>query len=347
MKKLFFIPLVALAICSCNKNLTQGVQKENGPKAISFSSYLQGSTRAVSETTIDNLKESGFAVQITAYNSQGNESVLYAMEDYSWDATNGYFKAPVLRYWPADVNASLFIYAINVSSATAKVLNTNYTSSASITLTPATTAQGLYDDKGIYKYDLVGTKKVAKWDAETPTTALTFKHLFFWLNKIVFQGEQKDTRAKTGFEYKINGVSLSCYTEATFTYPKNTNYDITNSWEDHKGYQTFNYLEGKSPLVVDSENTSKEMEFGYFLPFTILDAEGAQNCVLTVNYEVFDVDNGGREVFTGTKSVILPSWEMGQKVTYNVTLSSDVRPIKFSATVEDWKDQTGGNEFKL
>lgn len=346
MKKLFFIPLVALAICSCNKNLTQGVQKENGPKAISFSSYLQGSTRAVSETTSESLITSGFAVQITAYNSQGNESVLYAMEDYSWDE-GGYFKAPVVRYWPAEEDANLFIYAINVPSATAKVLNTNYTSSASITLTPATTAQGLYDAKGIYKYDLVGTKKVAKYDAENPTTALTFKHLFFWLNKIVFQGEQKDTREKTGFEYKINGVSLSCYTEATFTYPKGSAEDITNSWEDHKGYLTFNYLEGKSPLVVDSENTSKEMEFGYFLPFTILDAEGAQNCVLTVNYEVFDVDNGGREVFTGTKSVILPSWEMGQKVTYNVTLSSDVRPIKFSATVEAWKDQTGDNEFKL
>lgn len=346
MKKLFFIPLVALAICSCNKNLTQGVQKEDGPKAISFSSYLQGSTRAVSETTSESLITSGFAVQITAYNSQGNESVLYAMEDYSWDE-EGYFKAPVMRYWPAEEGANLFIYAINVPSATAKVLNTNYTSSASITLTPATTAQRLYDSKGIYKYDLVGTKKVAKWDDNNKITPLTFKHLFFWLNKIVFQGEQKGARATDSFKYEISEVALSCYTTATFTYPKGEHDDITNSWGDHEGYQTFRYLDGKSPLILDSDNTSKEMEFGYFLPFTKVNAEDAQNCGLTVTYKIIDTADNNREVFSGSKSVILPTWEMGQKVTYNVTLSSDVRPIKFSATVEDWNDQTGDNEFKL
>lgn len=352
MKKLFFIPLVALAICSCNKNLTQGVQKENGPKAISFSSYLQGSTRAVSETTIDNLKESGFAVQITTI-AQGKESVLYAMEDYSWDATNGYFKAPVMRYWPADKNASLYIYAINVPSATAKVLNTNYTTSASITLTPATTAQGLYDAKGIYKYDLVGTKKVAKWDDNNKITPLTFKHLFFWLDKISFTGETLVARETSEFKYEISEVELSCYTEATFTYPKADNDDITNSWGDHKGYQTFKYIDGGAALVVDKDNTSKEMSFGYFLPFTKVNSEGAQNCALKVTYKVYDMLNNDaqtgepRVVFSGSKVATLPTWEMGQKVAYNVTLSSDARPITFTATIAAWTDQTNNTDIDL
>lgn len=347
MKKFMFIPFVALAICSCNKNLEQGVQKENEPKAIALSSYLQGSTRVVSETTSDVLKTSGFAVQITTLDAQNKESVLYAMEDYSWDATNNYFKAPVMRYWPADKDANLYFYAINVPSATAKVLNTNYTTSASITLTPATTAQGLYDAKGIYKYDLVGTKKVAKWDDNNKTTPLTFKHLFFWLNKIVFQGEQKGARATDSFKYEISEVALSCYTTATFTYPKGANDDITNSWGDHEGYQTFRYLDGKSPLILDSDITSKEMEFGYFLPFTKVNAEDAQNCGLTVTYKIIDTADNNREVFSGSKSVILPTWEMGQKVTYNVTLSNDVRPITFSAVVEGWEDQTSENNFTL
>lgn len=352
MKKLIFIPLVALAICSCNKNLTQGVQKENGPKAISFSSYLQGSTRAVSETTSDVLKTSGFAVQITTI-AQGKESVLYAMEDYSWDATNSYFKAPVLRYWPADESANLFIYAINVPSATAKVLNTNYTTSASITLSPSTTEQELYDAKGIYKYDLVGTKKVAKWDDTNKTTALTFKHLFFWLDKISFTGENLVAREASKFKYEISEVELTCYTEATFTYPKGSEEDITNSWGDHKGYQTFKYINGGAALVVDKDNTSKEMSFGYFLPFTKVNSEGANNCALKVTYKVYDMQNIDQTthepqvLFTGSKVATLPTWEMGQKVAYNVTLSSDARPITFTATVAAWTDQTDNTNINL
>ncbi|MCQ2186490.1 MAG: fimbrillin family protein [Bacteroidales bacterium] len=352
MKKLFFIPLVALAICSCNKNLTQGVQKENGPKAISFSSYLQGSTRAVNETTSESLKTSGFAVQITTI-AQGKESVLYAMEDYSWDDTNSYFKAPVMRYWPADENASLYIYAINVPSTTAQVLNTNYTTSASITLSPSTTEQGLYDAKGIYKYDLVGTKKVAKWDDTNKTTALTFKHLFFWLDKISFTGENLVAREASKFKYEISEVELTCYTEATFTYPKGSEEDITNSWGDHKGYQTFKYINGGAALVVDKDNTSKEMSFGYFLPFTKVNSEGANNCALKVTYKVYDMQNIDQTthepqvLFTGSKVATLPTWEMGQKVAYNVTLSSDARPITFTATVAAWTDQTDNTNINL
>lgn len=352
MKKLFFIPLVALAICSCNKNIATGVQKENGPKAISFCSYLQGSTRAVSETTDESLKTSGFAVQITTI-AQGKESVLYAMEDYSWDATNEYFKAPVMRYWPADKNASLYIYAINVPSATAQVLNTEYTTSASITLTPATTAQGLYDSKGIYKYDLVGTKKVAKWDDTNKTTALTFKHLFFWLDKISFTGENLTVGDNAKFKYEISEVELSCYTEATFTYPKADNDDITNSWGDHKGYQTFKYIDGGAALVVNKDNQTQDMSFGYFLPFTKVNSEGAQNCALRVTYKVYDMQNIDQTthepqvLFTGSKVATLPTWEMGQKVAYNVTLSSDARPITFTATVAAWTDQTDNTNINL
>lgn len=195
-KQLFLVVVAALAMASCSKDESTGINNGN---AIDFRAAMQ--TRA-SETTMANITN----FFVTALDK--NNANYFSDAEFTKDGA--FFTSTPAYYWPSDgSNLSFFAYSPSAADLDATV-TINSTTKTLADFEPATT---IADQKDFITATATGSKT-----DEAAGVALTFGHR-------LSQIEIKAKNTNDGYVYKVQGVRIGQpVSKATFDFG-------TTSWQ--------------------------------------------------------------------------------------------------------------------
>lgn len=195
-KQLFLVVVAALAMASCSKDESTGINNGN---AIDFRAAMQ--TRA-SETTTANITN----FFVTALDK--NNANYFSDAEFTKDGA--FFTSTPAYYWPSDgSNLSFFAYSPSAADLGATV-TINSTTKTLADFEPATT---IADQKDFITATATGSKT-----DEAAGVALTFGHR-------LSQIEIKAKNTNDGYVYKVQGVRIGQpVSKATFDFG-------TTSWQ--------------------------------------------------------------------------------------------------------------------
>lgn len=178
-KQLFLVVVAALAMASCSKDESTGINNGN---AIDFRAAMQ--TRA-SETTTANITN----FFVTALDK--NDANYFSDAEFTKDGA--FFTSTPAYYWPSDgSNLSFFAYSPSAADLGATV-TINSTTKTLADFQPATT---IADQKDFITATAMGSKT-----DEAAGVALTFAHC-------LAQIEIKAKNTNGGYVYKVQGVRI-------------------------------------------------------------------------------------------------------------------------------------------
>lgn len=296
-KSLLMLGAAAMMLASCTQNEVVEVAEN---RAIGFDTFVNNTTKVVSETTIESLK-SGFSVY------GGYATVTDVFENTvvtSVDGTNWTYNPT--RYW---------------------VANESYKFAAIAPYNAGGTRTFNYDDGhlDIENYvadidnpiDLVYAEATATGKAsDNASVGLNFKHIMSWV-KIVFQNNFGNGVKVTVTNVDIEGV-------------KNTANYTDNVWSAPSNDADFTPV----PLVETTENGNKQTVDFIAIPQTV------ETFKITFQLTVKDANDAvlANEV-AKTATLNSQTWNANNIYTYTATLDGQtigLEEIKFTPSVEGW-----------
>lgn len=340
-KQLFLIAVAALAMASCSKDETTGINNGN---AIDFRAAL--GTRA-SETTTANITK----INVTALTS--TDDSFFTDVEFSKDGS--FFTSTPSYYWPNDGSTlSFYAYSPAAADLNATVTIDNTTKSL-VDYLPAT---AIADQKDFITAFTSGSKV-----NETTGVALTFEHR-------LSQIEIKAKNTNEAYVYKVKGVRIAkARSKGSFDF-------VTNAWTlatDKADYQV-TYDSEKTLASAAASMMAAENDNAMLLPQQLTawtpdtDGTNANNgayLALLVNICTKD----GAQVYPATAGEykwtavgIDTNWKAGKKYIYTLDFSSGAgkvdpedpqpdpvpnpqpgddilgSPIKFTVDVMAWAD---------
>lgn len=329
MKKILLAVTAALAITSCSQN----EEFENaGQKAeINFGSIVGNLTKASITTknnfkafTVNGFRTTAVMAESTQLATGFMDKVLVEKADDTdvWGMANTY-------YWPTTGYVQFF--------ATSSTQELSFTPAGYPTFEYTV---GAIDDQE----DLLVANQINKEKSTISDNGviLPFKHALTQVNFSV----KGDTKA---FTYKISELSIEGVknegifkfdgTDAAgkWTSVNQSTPAVTYAYTPVTAIEfTTNDADAASPIVkLEKENESL---------FMMLPQEMASNIVLSISYIAIPKDKTAEidQTFSGIKKVALTGkWEIGKKVRYTLTLTSDAKPVTLGTPdVEDWKEDS-------
>lgn len=302
-KSIFLLAAAAAAFASCTQN---EVMEVAGNRAIGFSSFVDNTTKAVSETTIESLRN-GFSVY------GGYATVTDVFENVIVTSTDGSnWDYSPKRYW---------------------VENENYKFAAFAPATAGGTKTFNYDDGhlDIANYvadinspvDLVYAEQTATGQASgNAAVDLSFGHIMSWI-KIVFLNNFGDNVKVQVSSVDVTGVmNTANYTDKVWSAPTNEA-DFT-----------------PVTLLETTENGNEQIVDFIAIPQTVTTFK------ITFNLTVKDANDAVlADAIQKTATLSSQAWSANYIYTYTATLDGTtigLEEIKFNPSVSGWG--TGNSE---
>lgn len=344
-KQLFLIAVAALAMASCSKDETTGINNGN---AIDFRAAL--GTRAA-ETTTANIEK----FNVTALTAAGASFFT----DVEFTKDGSFFTSDPSYYWPNDgSNLSFYAYSPAVADLNATVTIDNTTKK----LTDYSPAAVIADQKDFITAQATGSKS-----DESTGVALTFGHR-------LSQIEIKAKNTNDAYVYKVKGIRIAnAVSKGSFDFTSNdwtlatdkANYEVTYDVKT-LGMDVASMMatENDNAMLLpqqltawDSANDKTNAQAGAYLALlvNICTKDGAQ---------VFPATTG---VYKWTAVAIDTNWEAGKKYIYTLDFSDGAgkvdpeepnpdpqpnpqpgddilgSPIKFTVTVDAWSNSAASD----
>lgn len=344
-KQLFLVAVAALAMASCSKDETTGINNGN---AIDFRVAL--GTRA-SETTTDNIMK----FNVTALNAAGAN--FFTDVEFAKNGSENVFISNPAYYWPND-GSTLSFYAYSPAAADLNATITiNNTTKKLIDYSPAAV---IAEQK-----DFITTVASGSKNDESAGVALTFEHR-------LSQIEIKAKNANEAYVYKVRGIRIAkAVSKGTFDFETNA-WTTTSDKADYQvTYDTEKTLTATAVSMMAAENDNAML-----LPQSLIqwnpttdktNTQAGAYLALLVNICTKD----GAQVYPATAGAykwtavgIDTTWEAGKKYIYTLDFSNGAgkvdpedpqpdpqpnpqpgddilgSPIKFTVTVTPWADAT-------
>ena len=315
MKKNLLMAITAVMVMSsCSKNeMVDTTVSANTP--IGFSSYMGTTTKGVSLDPASFLE-----FEVSAYHTTEAITATGAKTEYinadkvtkngnTWASTD-------THYWPTTGNLSFYAYApltyvTYVKATGATMPGITYTS-------PVAVAE---------QKDVVVAKaedKKSATDGSAPV-AMTFGHA---LTKVNFSA----TGAEAGFTYNVTSLKVANVKNVgTYTFLTNPAWETTEDAAVEYGYFT-----GKKDVLTTGTKLQDNDDASLMLI-----PQNASAITVTVAYTV---SKDGVEISNTPAAVttLAGTWEIGKNIRYNLTLPVNGKKITFTASVENWADETPG-----
>ena len=330
MKKILLAVTAALAITSCSQN--EEFENANQQTKIDFTSVVKKATRAV-DTTTDNFL--GFTVNsyvtATAYDGTtalGGDAYMNGIS-YTRDNTAAPWTTTDegIYYWPSiNSGKKVQFFAYPTTEPT----------SYSLPATGYPTISFAVDGTPASQKDLV-VAHAANVNSESNevtdgTLTLDFRHVLTRINFAFIPDDPLLT-------YTVTAISIADVKGGTGKYSFNADngeWDLTAATSS-----SYNYTVKQSADKVENKNY-------YSLADTnaswMLFPQKVNGKVISITYST---KQGEMEVFSGTKTVTLPSdteWKIGQNVLYVLTLPAGADQVGIDTKVSSWNavDESNG-----
>lgn len=220
------------------------------------------------------------------------------------------FQTTETYYWPTslDTDKPMNFYAVSTGAEGITLTKADDATAPSFEYTASTTAD---DQKDV----VIATQEVTAKPADGKQP-LAFSHA---LTKINFTLKGNTDKVK----YHVTEIKIAAKTSGTYNFADNT-------WiaETDGEYTYFSGTKGSydvnGTIGIKKDNN-----------FMLIPQTGA---TVSVTYSVTKNDI---EIATSTtKSFTVSDWGIGNNIRYTVTLTNDATPITFTATVNDWENES-------
>lgn len=333
-KNKFWLAAMAVTVSMASCSLEE-VMEQPEPQAIGFSSFVGKPTRAVTQTTTNNLGSfkvyGGYATNTDVFN--GTE--VKSSDGINWS----YTEALDLQYW---VPGQSYKFAAMGPSGIDTELSFDYPS-GHLTLSNYEVTDLATGSKDLVYAEANRTTDNPLVEANYAAVPFSFGHIMSWI-KIKFVHDLTDKYKITVSDVSVTGVK----TKGTFN---GTNWIMDSSPSDAR----FNDQDPNE----DSYNQTDK----------ILDASG-DNCLvdfiaipqtvatLNISFKLTVQDDQGSyivgtsdapKVFSAT-TLSGVAWQKDYVYTYTATLDESVlglKPITFTATVEDWTNKDNNSDLTI
>lgn len=313
MKKILMAAVAALAIVGCTQN--EEIENVGNKAEINFGTIVSKTTRAA-VTTIDSLQKSGFTVY--AYNTGETEMKNVAAKGLGTPFMNGVAATYSAKwelaggpyYWPFNSNVQFFAYATD-ASATYKLNDSDIYPIITYTINEDASKQ-----KDFVVAQLINQKKTES------TVKLSFLHA---LTQVNFSAKGSNADLK----YTISSISIEGVANTgTYSFADST-WTVTGTAGKYI-YPTAENAPVSGTTVADLDQAKGAL--------MLMPQAMSTSSKIKVSYNVYNskdvqIDEVTDAVISLDKTA---NWEVGKKVRYTLTLSSEGATISFAPEVGNW-----------
>ena len=342
MKKMFFfaaIASVAFASCTNDENIFEGVK--NGREMTFVAADYVHQTRAPHDL---NQTFSNSNYQVWAWYTGDDQAHIDALVvDSTNSFTTGY-------YWPDD---SLDFAAISPANDSCIAVSR---------ASGATTVTYTFDNatkKNDHKTNLMHAdyvKQQLNAAKNNASVALGFRHALAKLIVNVHQNAGPTVTGVAGYEVVVKSLSFDdFYNEGKYVVTGNAQNTQDKVWTPSGGTTDWSIISTDQPIV-SADFTTSTLDDYYVMPQNISD-EATVNITFNV---ITKLTTGGKSVKevktskkikdickTGSTTDKIASWYTNKVITYtfNINPVSELKPITFTATEEEWGTTGGSHTF--
>lgn len=319
MKKHFlFLAMAVAAMTGCMKDEVVATY-EPTPQAIGFESFVNKATKAVTETTVGNLK------RFYVYGYYGTNTQVFNWDNVDYiDSEWTYDDADTdLKYWGADNTYEFAAYANgNNGEALPAEADANYADQV-LTISDYTVNNA---------NDLVtayATHTVNDDLSNISKVNMTFRHL---LTKVQFVFVNKDP----DYTVTITDLVVNAYTKG--------DYVSTTGWASDTAdpIPSFTPVAAQTLAAKDQANSSKTSEEFFVLPQDLINVTYSMTATFyNEDDTVVDILPLSGSIGTDTYGSVTDKWVPGMAYQYTIGLPSSADPIEFGTIgVDGWPAYT-------
>lgn len=335
-KKVLFMGMALAALASCTNDEVVDIAAN---RAIQFSSFVNGNTRGVTE--IPNQSEWGAENFYVFGNYGGSGESTYDKQAFKNEL------GTTLYYWTAN---SKYRFAAYADGAGGRIENATFDAS-----TPKLSFPSYTPDDGKDLVAAVTDDVTTQADVTNPNSvSLSFKHMLAQV-AFEFKTDAAEIYDLQIADLKINNAIHTADGSISGTTPTISWAKTNNAEQSAYTYDEFN----NKDLTAQTGKTFSQSKL--VIPQDLPTTEGTDKITVTFTAKLHNENDGDNTTndksrnftcdltFENNKSSSLDAnkWTAGYRYKYTATINPDnieenLKPIKFTATVEQWKDANSG-----
>lgn len=336
-KKVLFMGMALAALASCTNDEVVDIAAN---RAIQFSSFVNGNTRGVTE--IPNQSEWGAENFYVFGNYCGSSESTYDKQAFKNEL------GTTLYYWTAN---SKYRFAAYADGAGGRIDNAKFDAS-----TPKLSFSSYTPDDSKDLVAAVTDDVTTQADVTNPNSvSLSFKHM---LAQVAFEFK---TNAAEIYDLQIADLKINNAIHTADGSISGTTPSISWDKTDNAAQSEYTYDEfNNQDLTAQTGKTLSQSKL--VIPQDLPTTEGTDKITVTFTAKYRDTNDTSSDYKTrnftcdltfdnnNNSSLEANKWTAGYRYKYTATINPDniedtLKPIEFTASVEEWKDANSGQEI--